>query len=253
MATGPLTFGSLFAGIGGLDLGLERAGLWCRWQVESDPWRRQVLGKHWPGIWKGHDVRTLLRDLPEDLRDVDVVVGGFPCKQTSTIAAVHGRREGLRGVDSSLWYDMLAVVEGLRPRYAIVENVAGALSWAPEITGGLEAAGYGVSECHASAWDSGAPHIRRRVFFIADRDGPGLEIAGASRSSQAERDARRAAHRDDWLAALPGVLRVDDGLPGGLDRNRRIEAVGNAVVPQVAESIGRRLIVHHRTTVSLES
>src|SRR6185369_10744832 len=98
----PLTFGSLFTGIGGLDLGLERAGMTCAWQVEIDLYARRVLKKHWPSVNRYLDVRcahgsALCAPLEfcngTCLGPVDLICGGFPCQDLS----VAGKREGLEG------------------------------------------------------------------------------------------------------------------------------------------------------------
>lgn len=237
-----MTFGSLFAGIGGFDLGFERAGLVCKWQVEIDEFCRRVLAKHWPDVRRHDDVRTFPHSDPGGW-SVDVVCGGFPCKQTSTIAAVHGRRAGLAGKDSRLWFEMLRVVRLVRPSWVVVENVGGATAWASTISDGLAGAGYRVPvQCEVSAEALGAPHRRRRVFWITNRDESGSSLARLSDSLQADGEPGRAADGNAWLSSLPGTLRVADGVPGGVDRRERIHALGNAVVPAVAEFIGRGLM-----------
>jgi DNA (cytosine-5)-methyltransferase 1 len=236
-----MTFGSLFAGIGGMDLGLERAGMTCRWQVEIEPFCRRVLEKHWPHVRRHDDVRTFPSGDAGDWR-VDLVCGGFPCKQTSTASAVHGRREGLEGKDSGLWHEQLRVIRTLRPTWAIVENVQGAATWAREIEASLEAAGYAVSRPVLEASSLGAPHHRRRMFFVANADGKRLSLPGEGGSSEAGGKPGRAADGNPWLAALAGTLRVADGIPSGLYRRQRIIALGNAVVPSVAERIGRMIV-----------
>lgn len=237
----PLTFGSLFAGIGGLDLGFERGGWRCAWQVEINPYARSVLEKHWPNVRRHDDVRTF----PVGPGwECDAIIGGFPCKQTSTAAAITGRRTGLAGPDSGLWFELLRVVRILRPSWVVVENVGGADSWKETIQSGLEDAGYRVSNrpLEVPAESVGAPHRRRRLFWIADVDGKGLEITRQGGPSEVDGFERRSPDRNSWLSSLAGVGRVDDGVPGGVDRRKRIEALGNAVVPQVAEFIARRIV-----------
>lgn len=90
-----MTFGSLFAGIGGMDLGLERAGMECRWQVEIDPFCLRVLGKHWPGVPKFGDIHEVTG---EKLERVDLIAGGFPCQDVSEV----GSRIGISGSQSGL-------------------------------------------------------------------------------------------------------------------------------------------------------
>ena len=112
----PLTFGSLFAGIGGFDLGLERAGMVCKWQVEIDEYATRVLEKHWPTVRRWNDVRTFP---PEGDWNVDVICGGFPCQDIS----VAGKGAGLAGARSGLWYEFARIIRHIRPRWVIVENV----------------------------------------------------------------------------------------------------------------------------------
>ena len=114
-------FGSLFSGIGGFDLGFERAGMECAWQVETDIRARGVLARHWPEVERYEDVRNVGRN---DLRAVDVVCGGFPCQDVS----IAGRRAGLAGERSGLWFEFHRVLDELRPRWCIIENVPGLLS-----------------------------------------------------------------------------------------------------------------------------
>lgn len=238
-----MTFGSCFSGIGGLDLGLERSGWECVWQVEKSEFCRRVLAKHWPDVRRHDDINTFPPTDPEDW-GCDAIFGGFPCKQTSTGAAVHGRRLGLEGPDSGLWFQMLRVVRLVRPAVVVVENVSGAATWSSQIEDGLAEAGFHIPDeplC-LSAEDLGAPHRRRRLFWIAHRDEPGLSLSRRPRSPETRSLSGRAADRNDWLSTLPGVLRVADGIPGGLDRTERIIAIGNAVVPAVGECLGRTVL-----------
>lgn len=241
-----MNFLSLFSGVGGIDLGLERAGMRCVGQVEINPFCRAVLAKHWPDVPRFEDVRTVTaKDFCEP---IDVIAGGFPCKQTSTAAAISGNRHGLAGRDSGLWHDMLRIIDVVRPQWCIVENVAGVRRWAGEITRGLEAVGYEVSRPIISAARVGAPHLRRRVFFVANVDKQGLPLAWQTGPFEADGIAWGAADRNTWLSSLSRILRVADGVPARMDRRERIVALGNAVVPQVAEFIGRRIVASLAST-----
>lgn len=91
-----IRFGSLFSGIGGIDLGLERAGMQCVWQVEIDEFCRKVLTKHWPDVPKFNDVRECGK---HNLEQVDLIAGGFPCQDISNA----GKRAGIDGKQSGLW------------------------------------------------------------------------------------------------------------------------------------------------------
>ncbi len=249
----PMTVGSLFAGIGGFDLGFERAGFEIKWQVEIDPFCRAVLAKHWPDVRRYEDVRTVVGWGPQArmadavrvhsvqwLDEVDVIVGGFPCKQTSVAAAITGRRLGLAGVDSGLWRHMLRIIGELQPRFCVVENpISDALA---TVSGDLANLGYGLSRYELEASDFGAPHLRRRVFLLADRMREGLAKPWPEGPSETLSGAWTASERNPWMQTLAGVLRVDDGVPGRTYRRERIEACGNAAIPQATEWIARRIL-----------
>lgn len=118
-----MKFGSLFSGIGGFDLGFEQAGLSCLWQVEIDKDCQRVLSKHWPEVKRYEDVSTIGK-----LESVDVICGGFPCQDLS----VAGKRAGLAGERSGLWFEFLRIIGINRPRWIVIENVPGLLSsWSP--------------------------------------------------------------------------------------------------------------------------
>ena len=117
-----LTYGSLYAGNGGIDLGFDRAGLKCRWQVEIDSHANRVLDRNFPGVWRHRDVRSFPPSHSNEW-EVDVVAGGFPCQDISW--AGHG--VGLGGARSGLFVEMLRIVRLLRPAYVLMENVAALL------------------------------------------------------------------------------------------------------------------------------
>ncbi len=230
-----LTIGSLFSGIGGLELGLERAGLGpVLWQCEINPFARQVLAKHWPTVTRYEDVTR-----PRDYPHVDVICGGFPCQDLSSA----GDRRGIGGERSSLWYYYARIIAQVRPRFVVVENVrSGAPTWLPVVRRHLCAFGYRVRAMGIAASDIGAPHARKRVFVVGHSD-HASEPTGAI---NAEASGVRPAPSDlraGWPLP-PKRLRVVDGIPGGVDRHLR--ALGNAVVPQCAEVVGR--VIHAMAT-----
>jgi len=155
--------GSLFSGIGGLERGLELAGLGSvAWQVERDPFARKVLAKHWPEVDRSVEDVHLANHL--SLSEVDLVCGGFPCQDVSAA----GKGAGLAGARSGLWYEFRRVVEELAPSCVVVENVAsGARRWLPHVRRDLHMLGYRTRAIALSAFDVGAPHLRRRVFVLA--------------------------------------------------------------------------------------
>jgi len=159
-----ITFGSLFSGIGGFDLGFERAGMECRWQVEIDPAARSVLARHWPAVPKHEDVCHVGKD---NLDPVDVICGGFPCQDLS----VAGKRAGLAGERSGLWFEFHRILAELKPGWVVIENVPGLLSSHKGrdfaiLLRGLVELGYGVSYRVLDAQHFGVAQRRRRVFIV---------------------------------------------------------------------------------------
>ncbi len=168
MARRPLTVGSLFAGIGGFDLGFERAGFEIRWQVEIDPFASAVLAQHWPEVERFDDVRAVgripRRSVPEP---VDVLCGGFPCQDIS----VAGRGVGIDGERSGLWSEFDRLIGELRPRYVVVENVSALLARGMgRVLGDLSARGFDAEWDCLPAKAFGAPHQRDRVWIVAYAD-----------------------------------------------------------------------------------
>lgn len=201
-----MTFGSLFAGIGGLDLGLERAGLVCRWQVEINPFSRDVLAKHWPTVRRFEDVRAVGR---HNLEPVDLICGGFPCQDISNA----GNRKGIKGERSGLWVEYRRIVRELRPRYVLVENVAALLVRGVDtVLGDLSALGFDAEWGVLRARDVGAPHRRARLFIVAYtehnswRDLEQRDLSGQAIDGQEPREA--SARR---LADASGLLEREAG------------------------------------------
>ena len=300
------TFGSLFAGIGGLDLGLERAGMECKWQVENDDYATRVLAKHWPNVRRWDDITTFK---PSGNKwAVDLICGGFPCQDISYA----GKGAGLDGERSGLFFEAIRVVELLRPRWLLLENVAALLNRGlDKVLGTLATIGYDAEWHCLQAADFGAPHLRDRVFVIA-RNVADPEILGwgngiptnqrppdrksntprngsevlvytnSKRRQQGKQASTTARHRSpiepageipnangqhhrpgndgnatafraatqkrktrgpiptsEFWAIEPAVGRVANGIPARVDRLR---GLGNAVVPQIAEWLGRQIM-----------
>lgn len=283
-----MRFVSFFAGMGGLDLGLERSGHTCVGQVEIDPYCLKVLAKHWPAVPKWGDIRELK---PEEIPESDLWTAGFPCQDISNA----GKRAGIKGQRSGLYFDLMRLAAEVRPRYILLENVAALINRGLDtVLGTLAESGYDAEWACVPAAAVGAPHIRDRVFILAYPKGhlrgtrwhdgfysldrarqtladstrmgrttwcgePGHEEKArrgwhkfeAGCEDVAYRDSAREAqsadaicprwdstHESCWWFTEPPVGRVVHGLPGAVDRR---EALGKAVVPQVAEYIGRLL------------
>jgi DNA (cytosine-5)-methyltransferase 1 len=263
----------LFSGIGGFSLGLERTGgfktvAFC----EIEPFCRRVLAKHWPEVPCYDDVRTLTANrLAADGIAVDVICGGFPCQDIS----VAGYGAGIEGARSGLWSEYARVIRELRPRYVIVENVAALLGRGlDKVLGDLAEIGLDAEWHCIPASAIGAPHERDRLWLVAyPNDGQrvgqeqplrsrrnaarsrGQALANSDRMSGAQQQRhelricrpqdvetqylRSRSQADGNWSSEPGVGRVAHGVPGRVDRLR---ALGNAVVPQIPELIGRAIL-----------
>lgn len=228
-----ITFGSLFAGIGGIDLGFERAGMQCIWQVEIDDYATKILEKHWPNVKRERDVREVGA---HNLEPVDVIAAGFPCQDIS----IAGAGAGLDGERSGLFFEVVRLAFELRPRIIFLENVAAILGRGMgDVLRSLAEVGYD-SEWHSvSAASLGAPHIRERVFVLAYPDSQGLEERQGQESGRSGPIVRRKPRSSSRWATEPNVGRVANGISGRMDR---LKGLGNAVVPPVAEYLGRQIV-----------
>lgn len=294
-----LTFGSLFSGVGGLDLGFERAGLRCVWQVEKEEFCRKVLRKHWPVVPQWDDVTTFTG---EGFERPDVIAGGFPCQDLS----LAGKRGGLEGERSGLWWEFARIIRILRPRYVVIENVPGiAIPVAPGrpaplgcVLGELARLGFDAEWSIVSARSVGSTQLRKRIFIIAwdsnlnskrfprwptqranlgqgrkaaqrvcmendDSDAdciecnlwPGISRESVSTGSGGRSEADRPGSPfigSGWWGSEPTLDRMVYGIPRRLARDP-IRALGNAVVPQVAEVVAHRLLQIHATLNPEES
>ena len=260
-----LVVGSLFSGIGGIELGLERTGGFrTAWHSEVDPYCAAILRRHWPDVPNLGDVRDIGPDAPR----VDVLAGGFPCQPVSQA----GKRLGTFD-PRWLWPEFARLVGELRPRLVLVENVPGLASKGlRDVVADLSSAGYDAEWQLVSAASVGAPHLRERIVLVAYPHGAGLQEQrgpgavptkqsapqrGGEALADAEGITERARLRTDESTALrwrrpgdggspgghwapePGMGRVAHGVPRRVDRLR---ALGNGVVPQVAEYVGHLIL-----------
>jgi DNA (cytosine-5)-methyltransferase 1 len=227
------TVGSLFSGIGGLDLGLERAGMKVVWQSEIDPFACKVLKKHWPEVVNHGDITQIDWGTVEP---VDIICGGYPCQPFSTA----GKRKGTDD-PRHLWPWVRTAISELRPQYAILENVRGHLTMGGlQVVGELAEIGYDTEWRVVSAAGVGAPHRRERVIILAYPNSSRWE--GGVRTQKTRQAFSRfndsgtiERWRAQWITE-PRMDRVAHGIPKRMDKLR---GLGNAVVPQVAEYIGR--------------
>jgi DNA (cytosine-5)-methyltransferase 1 len=184
-----MKFGSLFPGIGGFDLGLERAGMSCQWQVEIEDYPIKILERHWPEVHRERDIKDCSG---ENLEPVDLICGGFPCQDIS----VAGAGAGLAGERSGLWYEMHRIIGDIKPRWVVVENVAALLSRGMDVVlRDLSTIGYDCEWHVIPASAVGAPHRRERVWIIARlRFGVSKEADAQRTNANGKRSYRKKKH-----------------------------------------------------------
>ena len=260
----------LFSGIGGFRLAAQRvwgASLNCKCMVEIDPFCQKVLTKNWPGVIIHDDIKTFKGN---GWGTIDLLTGGFPC-QPFSVAGKQGGRED----DRYLWPEMLRVIEEAKPRWVVGENVTGIINLAlDDVLSSLENEGYTTQTFIIPAVGTDAQHRRNRVWIVANNEGGvdrNIKAGEMQRQEQQFRESIESSNvaypqsirlqRDGkppnainqkngretlscrtsdnergeggWLPE-PSVGRVADGVPNRVDRLR---ALGNAIVPQVAQRI----------------
>ena len=241
----------LFSGIGGFSLGLERAGMQTIAFCENDPFCQKVLQKNWPNIPIHNDIREL--DGNEFRGKIDLICGGFPCQPFS----VAGKRKGTED-NRDLWPEMFRIIQQAKPTWIIGENVANFTSMAFRRTKvDLESEGYIVQPFIIPACAVNAPHRRDRLWIVGyakcngsstpteqssfDKTNDSSE-EGKNKECQFTRsigiwnDVFYSDKRTSYPISSPKVCGVDDGVS---NRTHRLRSLGNAVVPQIPEIIGK--------------
>lgn len=256
-----MTFGSLFAGIGGFDLGFERAGFNCRWQVERDKNCIRLLRRHWPHVWRWTDAMSFAQ-VVGDAHRVDCIVGGDPCPRHSNA------RRGQESVHPDLAGYFLAVVGRLRPQWVVRENVPSPT--VRDFATCLEALGYGAVIVYGNSLGT-TGQSRQRAFVVGQ-----LGVAwhdtfsrfGSCKIGRGHRQARLAmepsiacltSHRtrnntdDNYVWDGQSFRRLssrererfagfDDGWTDGFSPAVRARFCGLAVDSNIAEWIARRIL-----------
>jgi len=177
-----MRFISFFAGIGGFDLGFERAGMECVAQIEIDPFCQKVLAKHWPNVLRFGDIRNVGK---HNLPEADVFIGGFPCQPHSTA----GKRKGAKD-DRNLWPEYFRVIDECRPAWVVGENVLGIRTTIlDQVLSDMESLEYSTVTLDLPAAGFNAPHKRERIFIVA------YSKSGAGRIPEQSREESLHASR----------------------------------------------------------
>ena len=259
----------LCAGIGGFSLGFSWSGLsepvlFC----EIDPWCRKVLAKHWPDVPIAHDVKELANDPARLVPDCDILTAGYPCPPFS----VASKNNRLGAQDPRHIYPYISeIIARKRPAFAVFENVFGHISLGiDDVLNDLASQSYAARPfVFPSGAITGARHHRNRVFIVAtalaDTDSKGRQ--GRLPRRQGEERQGKLGHagccspthrqpRQNASTVEPGIFRISDGLPSGVDepprvatgvkdRVNRLKGLGNAIVPQIAMQIGLTIKAVH--------
>lgn len=268
----------LFSGIGGFSLGLERAGMRTVGFCEISEFCHRIIASHWPSTPIAGDI-TQRQFSPGE---ADVICGGFPCQDISYA----GKRAGIAGKRSGLFWEMFRAVRLVRPRFVLVENVAALSTDGMDVVlGSMATERYDAEWDCISASDVGAPHGRPRIWIaFADADREQRALGGDTRlrwwerkpqeNAQAGSDPDRSRQLQpfglfgyvrrwiadgapgsfwerDWQSKFEALRGMDDGVPTRLDRHRdsrAVGALGNAVLPQIPEGIGRAIMKTREAT-----
>lgn len=237
-----------------MDVGLQNAGFEIVWQVEIDRFKREYfLDYYFPQTEKFDDIRNVGQN---QLKPVDLICGGFPCQN---ISITNNNPTGLDGEQSGLWREMFRIIRELRPRYALIENVARLTSFGLDrVLADLASIGFDAEWQTLQASDFGYPHERKRFFMVAYDNCDRLEekTLFCKSSFASIKNAQTAKINTIYLESvgrsypcIPEHLLLDDGFPKALsDRtvNKLLEqftvSAGNAVVPEIAAFIGRQIL-----------
>lgn len=245
----------LFSGIGGFTLGLERAGMKTIAFCEKEEFCRKVLEKNWPGVKIHDDICEL--DGKKYRGAIDLICGGFPCQDISVARGKNAK--GLDGEKSGLWFEYKRIIGQSRPRFVIVENTSALLSRGlSAVLSDLAALGYDAQWHCIPASAIGAPHQRDRIWIVAYPSGKSSDasqwpekfaVEMAKAIAGANSDRFKTEHKIRqwifstsgryWQQTMPKILGVGDGVPNW---SHRVKSLGNSVVPQIPELIGRCIL-----------
>lgn len=257
----PLTNGSFFSGLGGLDEGAKRAGIETLYLCENNRENWQFLEKHYPGVPIYEDITKIeAHELPK----TGIISGGFPCQD---ISRANPKGQGLKGKRSALYFEMFRMYSHHRPHYVVIENVSAlTVRGLQTILADFAQIGYVVEWRDLRVSDFGGPHKRERIFLIAYPHQKRCQYSvfidlehanitnkawqvseGFKQWNQWQHWFTQVIPHSNWKRAHGEFLRMDDGIPTGLLK-AQIEGFGNAVSPVVAEYIYTCIQVHYLIT-----
>jgi DNA (cytosine-5)-methyltransferase 1 len=240
----------LFSGIGGFALGMEKAGFETVAFCDIDPAARKVLQKNFPNKPVFDDVSKLTKEILDDHGiTIDVIVGGFPCQDIS----LAGKGAGLAGERSGLWFEFHRLIKEIKPKWVIAENVSALRSRGlDQVLRSLSEIGYDAEWHCIPASAIGAPHRRDRIWIVAYSESQRWTVHDGSFSTEFQTPSRPVLLRgvgdeyrpETWNGGESGLDRVVDGVSAKMDGNirHRLKQLGNAVVPQIPELLGRAIM-----------
>jgi DNA (cytosine-5)-methyltransferase 1 len=245
----PLRCGSLFSGIGGLDLGFQQAGFEACWQVENNRFCQAVLTTHFPHVPRLPDVRGCDR---KNLSPVDVITAGFPCQDVSTV----GKRAGLSGQQTTLFFEVIRITKELKPSWLVLENVLGLLYSESGrdfavVLSSVAALGYFVGYRVLDSQFFGVPQRRRRVFIVGSlRTGGAAEVLFESESGSRNNPAGQALGQDTTRAnsLRPEIHRIVSGTLTA-SPNIVLQALTNQIVKQPVHRVSSAVETSHADRV----
>lgn len=238
-----LIHGSLFTGIGGFEYGAEMSEIETVWNCEYDEWNRGILKQRFPNSKQYTDVRGLT-----GLEKVDIISGGFPCQDISIANVsnkkiqINGQAPGINGERSGLWAEMWRIIGEVRPGYVIIENSPMLVVRGLErVITDLARIGYCFEWQCLFASQFGYNHRRKRLYGIAYTEQKRCDNNTAIFTELQKVLLKRTPRQNNLSVPIERInsrtnfelLRMDDGFPKELDK-KRIEALGNAVIPDIA-------------------
>lgn len=228
-----MTFYDAFAGIGGFRLGLERSGFKCIGSCEIDEKARKVYYSRF-GDWPDGDIKAV-----KSINGAYILCGGFPCQDVS----IAGAREGIEGQRTGLWKELVRLVTNCNPRWCIFENVPGLLTKGfTTVLNDLASIGYDAEWESISAASFGAPHVRDRIWIVAYPNGGRFHnVESSSKAQQHTLSKLAPSHETFWTQTKPPFCGMDDGL-WRKSYGDQFRLLGNSVVPQIVEFVGRRIM-----------